>query len=337
VDWTNYQTAGTYSILVRNSANVDLVAFKDSLKEENKLGGVPKGGGTHGFKMNEALFSTSADFSIIFLTPEKYTQNKSNLSALTQTPFTRIFAVYNKQGSNEKAFEISGKLGGTNPLVINNMTGYNVELRENGPFGPTIGYAPEYHNQTTLFIAPNELQAFFVFKKYNPVRDEMITVFPKTTGNKPQGDAWSWENGDPVTINAAKYAGEATLTSGAAVLIIVNASGRGIQAWKGTTVQKTASGIATINDGGERSYTILMEGNAGNYESSRDLIGWKIVNPVTNEEIAITQFTMDSDYRYTIVVGDGDGDCWNAGVGGVEISEPEKSEKKITEDVIPAV
>jgi hypothetical protein len=334
VDWTNYQTSGTYSIFVRNNSGVDLVAFMNSLTEANKLGGVKKNSGVHGFKMNETLFSTSKDFSIIFLTSEKYAQNKGTLSSLTESPFTRIYAVYNKNGTNEKAFEISGKLGGSNVLKINNMTTYNVELRQDGPFGQTIGYIPSQQNNTTLNIVPNNLDGFFVLKQYNAIRDEIITIFPKTSQNKPEGDTWSWTaNGQVVAIDAASYLGTTNLTSGAAILVIKNITGRGIKVWKGTEEQQSASGIITINNGDSRSYTILMEGSSGVYEPSYEFSGWNIVS-YANDQKPIPAFTMESDYRYTITVGSGTAaNDWDGGAATVPLTNPVKSINKIISDL----
>ena len=335
VDWTNYQTAGTYSIFVRNNSGVDLVAFMNSLTESQMLGGVKKNSGAHGFKKNDTLFNTNKDFSIIFLTEERYKQNKNNLSSLTESPFTRIYAVYNANGTNEKAFEISGKLGGTNILKINNLTTYNVELRQDGPFGQTLGYVPAQQNNTVLNIVVNDLNVYFVLKQYNAIRDEIVTIFPKRTDNKPQGDLVAWETaGQTKSLNAATYLGDASkLTAGAAILIIKNITGRGVQVWDGNDIQTTASGIATINNGDQRSYTILMEGSAGAYEPSFNFSGWKIVS-YNNDEKPIPAFSMNSDYRYTITIGSGGGgDDWDNGPGPVPLSAPVQSTNKILNDL----
>ena len=76
---------------------------------------------------------------------EEYEANKGSDSALTllgQRPFTGIFAVYNASGANEVPWIVSSKLGGTSKLVINNMTGFNMELRQDSPRGTTLGYSP---------------------------------------------------------------------------------------------------------------------------------------------------------------------------------------------------
>ena len=143
-----------------------------------------------------------------------------------------------------------------------------------------------------------------MFKKYNALRDEIITIYPYAADGLPMGDEFSFQNGQELTINATKYTGTNTgFSSGAALLLIKNASEQGITVMSGITVQKTATGISTINSGEERTFTILMdEVSGGKYESSKQLSGWKIVNMGTREK-PITTTTLEADYRYTVTVG----------------------------------
>jgi hypothetical protein len=316
VDWTNYQTSGTYSISVRNNSGVDLVAFMDSLTEAKKLGGVKKSSGVHGFKMNETLFDISKDFSIIFLTAEKYAQSKGNLGSQEQTPFTRIYALYNKAGTNEIPFEISNKLGGNNKFRIQNGTSFDVEFRENSPRGISIGFASKNSVNTILNMNDSDFYIYPIFKKYNPVTDEIISIYPKRSNGTPIGLQMEFHDSAELTINAQSYLQNTTgYSMGAALLVIQNRSGNGISIYKGMETQRTETGIETINNGADRTFTIKMNGDTTTgYDSSYDFAGWKVVEMGTNElPLDISPFfaagtneksnKLESDYRYTITIG----------------------------------
>jgi hypothetical protein len=311
--------------MVRNNSNVDLIAFKGSVSEQTKIGGVRKGGGTHGFKRNTTLFNANSDFSLIFVTPEDYEANKNNLSVLNQKPFTRLFAVYNATGTNEIPFEISGSLGGNNKLIIQNMTGFDVEFREDSPRGITLGYAPHESNNTTLFMNNADYFIYPVFKRYNAVRDEILTIYPRDPEGVPIGDEFAFDGGDEFSINVANYQGNTALTSGAAFLVVHNGSTNGVTVYNGNTIQKTASGISTINAGETRTFTILMDDNGNNsYEPSKTISGWKIVNQgVREKEIPLT--VLLSDYRYTVEVSGN----WNQ--GNQAVAAPVKGSAPVTE------
>jgi hypothetical protein len=295
-----------------------------SLSQDKLLGGVPKNSGDHGIKLNSTLFNGNKDFSIIFLTNEDYETYKSNLAAREQYPFTRIFAVYNATGTNEVPFIVSGKLGGNNKLVINNLTSLNMELRHNSPRGTTLGYAPYEANNTTLYMIDDSFQIFPVFKKYNPVRDEILTIYPRAVDGLPLGDEFSFFGGNELTISARDYIGNANMSSGAAFLLVNNASRQGITVYNGNIVQKTESGISTINSGETRTFTIFMDPlGEGKYEESKQLSGWRIVNMGTRS-LDITSTLLAADYRYTVTV---DGN-WNESTQ--TISEPVQGSGKIT-------
>jgi hypothetical protein len=330
VDWTDYQTPGTFAIRIRNESNRDLVAFKNTLSAETLLGGIPKNANDHGIKKNAELFNSNTDFSIIFLTKEDYEDHKSDLARLEQRPFTRIFAMYNATGTNNVPFIVSGKLGGENRLVINNMTSFNMELREDSPRGTTIGYAPYEANNTTLYMNSGSIYWFPVFKKYNAVRDEILTIYPRAADGLPVGDTFSFQNGNILTINAANYQGNTNFSSGAAFLVIHNSSNRGIEVFNGVIKQVTPTGISAINPGEEFTYTILMDGaGGGRYESSKGFSGWKIVQ-LGNREKELSETTLDADYRYTLTVTGN----WDLGVEGVTFSDYVKGTQKITDEVL---
>ena len=70
VDWTNYKTAGSFSIRIKNEANRDLVVFKNTVSKANILGGVRKNASDHGLKLDTKHFNENTGFSLIFITTE---------------------------------------------------------------------------------------------------------------------------------------------------------------------------------------------------------------------------------------------------------------------------
>jgi len=152
IDFTNYPESSA-AFFVRNNTPQRLVAFKGSLDERYKLGGIPASAQNHGIKKNPALFSpTPEDFPMILLTEEQYTKNKGSLSALEFSPFTKVYVFFNSQGENTVRYEISDKLGGEYVLNIANPSTLNVELRVGGVAGPTLGYAPAGMQTTRLYV-----------------------------------------------------------------------------------------------------------------------------------------------------------------------------------------
>ncbi|GHV33698.1 hypothetical protein AGMMS4952_25820 [Spirochaetia bacterium] len=313
VDWTNYQTAGTYSIILKNNSNRNLVAFRSSLTAANILGGIEKNETTHGIKREK--LSATGGFSIIFITEEDYVANKSNLYALDQKPFTRIFAMYNAAGSNETPFEVSGNLGGTNKLIINNNTAYNMELRENTARGKPLGYAPYEANNTELYMNNGDYDIFPVFKTYNAVRDEIITIYPRTALGYPRGNLVSFDGSAnrEKTIYAKDYIGNPDgYSTGAAYLVVHNNSGAGVRVFQGDTLQRTETGINILNNGETRTFTILMDplGAAGAYDTKKALSNWTL-RDVNGQAVTIKYDTpaegdtagyFTSDYRYMVIV-----------------------------------
>jgi hypothetical protein len=116
------------------------------------------------------------------------------------------------------------------------------------------------------------------------------------------------------------------MSSGAAYLVVHNGSQQGITVYNGNTVQKTATGISTINAGLTRTFTILMDGSAeSGYETSKSISGWRIVNLGTRTK-DIPTTSLDADYRYTVEVS---GD-WSLGEDNVTVEAPQKGANKVT-------
>jgi hypothetical protein len=338
IDWTNYQTAGSYSIRVKNESNRDLVAFKGSIASENLLGGVKKNENNHGLPLKTSLFTSNTDFALVFLTLEDYNTYKDTLKSRNQYPFARVFAVYNKNGTNDVPFLVDSKLGGANKLTLDNMTSYNMEIRRNSPRGETLGYAPKESNNTVLNIVDGDYNLFIVFKKYNPLRDEIITMYPKAADGLPIMLDEAFENGREIVIDARTYTQNiSNLSSGYAFLVVKNSMATGgIRVSKGDEVQKTATGMATINSGEERTYLVPMDavindGGNTNYSNTTVFSGWKVGPTSRAQDIPVSdtlkgdgnQNIFKADYMYTVTV------TGNPNTEGITVSTPVESAEKI--------
>jgi hypothetical protein len=340
VDWTDYQTDGSYSIRIKNESNRDLVVFKGSLTAANLIGGVHKNATNHGLPKTALFGAQSTDFSLIFLTKEDYEKNKNNLASLEQKPFTRIFAVYNAAGSNDIPFLVDSKLGGTNTLVLQNMTSYNMEIRRDSPRGPTLGYAPNLALNTEIYLIDGNYSLFPVFKKYDATRDLITTIYPKRPDGSPMRDGKALENGMEIEVNASTYtSGLANFTSGYAYLVVTNNSNNGVQVRKGDTVQQTATGMKMVNAGAQRTFLVEMpavtSGDGTVFAEKTVFAGWNIGETGDPKLIPVNielqdgsisggdnQNVFEADYMYTVTVT---GDANTA--GGLVIAKPTKGSK----------
>ena len=234
---------------------------------------------------------------------------------------------------------VDSKLGGANKLTLDNMTSYNMEIRRNSPRGETLGYAPSQSNNTVLNIVDGNYNLFIVFKKYNPLRDEIITMYPKSEADGlPIMLDEAFENGREMIIDASIYTESiANLSSGYAFLVVKNSmDSGGIRVSKGDEVQKTATGIATINSGDSRTYLVPMDAtttDVGNtsYSDTTVFAGWKVGPTNRAEAIPVSdalkgngdQNIFKADYTYTVTV------TGNPNTTGITVSAPVESEDKI--------
>ena len=315
VDFTNY-TGQDAAIFVRNTTNQNLVAFKGTLSAANLLGGIPGGtGGTHGISKakNPAHFPSNqaTEFAMILITEEQYNANKSNLSSLQQTPFTRVYVFYNSQSDNEGAYEISDKLGGSQKVKLINNTNYNVELRERGIAGPTLGYAPANMTETTLSVAPGQYMLYPVFKYYNAARQQVGTIHPKGAG----GNYYVWgfilESSNEtiqLNLNTALTNFNASKTLGAAWMIIHNNTTMAIEVNQGVKLITDAMGYSYFNPGSTKTIQVNMASAGGeSYASQQTVSGYSvgfagitanILSDVNNSNT----FILKSDNQYSVIV-----------------------------------
>ncbi|MDR1836999.1 MAG: hypothetical protein LBQ89_05005 [Treponema sp.] len=312
VDFTSRNT--DFSILVRNNTSERLVAFKGDLLGDKLIGGIPARATNHGLPKDPALFDKTEDFPMILLTEAQYEANKSSLSSLKNTPFTRVYVFYNKSGDNTIVYEIAEGLGGNNSLtIINNSNSINVELRLGGAAGETIGYAPAGIIDTTLKLHDGNYNIFPVFKRYNTYRDVVETVYPQGAGS---GYAWFrsysfGEGTDAATMNLKDILQNVSFVSGAAWVVINNQTPAGIRFVEGSNVRTTASGLTNIMNSGTRTFQIDMpKAGERNYAESITVANWKFgtvgfeVGLRTNEDdgTPLASLKIEQGKMYTITV-----------------------------------
>jgi hypothetical protein len=303
VDFSSHNS--DYSIIVKNNTSKRLVAFKGELRTDAIIGGIPAGGSNHYLPKTTSLFSGTDGFVLILLTEEQYEANKTNLSSQTNTPFTRIFAFYNAQGTNESVYEISGRLGGNRTITINNsLTGYDVEIRLNGIYGETLGYARAGMLNTRLYVGDGDYYLFPVLVKYAAAKNEIITVYPKESNGNAKYDQFALDDTDParsITIDQGYLAGT-NYSTGTAWLIVENGTSSGIQLQRGGSVQLTSTGIATINNGSSRTFQIKMAkiDNTSKYESSVTTNAYTVGS--ATYQTAIGNHTLEEGKVYKVTV-----------------------------------
>lgn len=326
VDFTNYST-GDYVIKVTNNTAKKLVAFKGTPSATTLMGGIPATTSNHGLKLNEALFPDSTDFVLFVVSEEDYIKNRQSLTALANTPFARLYAYYNKNAPNNYVYQISSKMGGNGKLTFNNNTGFNVELRKDGIFGETIGYAAADTINTTFSLDFGDYYIFPVFRKFDPVINEIVTVYPKysgLTGNdaaangKALVEIISFTADNPSrTLNSKKWqTSDYTFASGYAYIRITNSSDVDIQLFNGANSDPlmTSTGSTLIPSGGNsKTFTLEMEINAKDSNTgyveyqefksySQFFVGTAVTTPVylTGDSTTTFDYYGGKIYDYTV-------------------------------------
>jgi hypothetical protein len=313
IDWTSYGTSGVFGI--RNSTTERLVAFKNSVATSNMVGGVEAVEQNHYFKRNPALFSQTEDFPLILITEKQYNDNKGKLQELNEKPFTRIYVFYNNDPQADRIlYEISGSLGGASKLFVQNASPYNIELRLGGVGGETIGYAPAEMNYVTLQMNPVSVDIFPVIKYYNPTRNTVSTIFPKSA----QGYAWfrSYDFSDStqtLTFNAQDFLAQLTgqqKSIGASWININNQTAGAIMLQLGNDLYTNpTTGSRYVNSGRSLIWQVDMDKTGNTYMPNKLISMMKVgvtgimVDVKTSD--GATSFTIESDKQYAVnVTGD---------------------------------
>ena len=339
VDSTETDTTGTgapdfsshntdYSILVRNNTGERLVAFKGELQADKLVGGIPAHAQNHGLPGSPALFDKTEDFPLILLTEAQYNANKSNLQSQRNTPFTRVYVFYNKNGTNDAHYEIAAGLGGNNTLtVILPSMNTNVEIRVGGVAGETIGYAPLGMLTTDLKLENGDYNLFPVFVRYNRNRDVVEKVYPKNAAG-----TYNWffpltfdGTNSPQTMNLADVLRGLSMSSGAAWVVVDNQTTSGaIRFFEGNIPRTTPAGYQGISAGTPITFQIDMNAVPGAngeiiYANSRDVSNWTFgpqgfavgLRQGDDDATPLGTLTVYKDTMYTITVK---GDFQNGGL-----------------------
>ena len=315
VDFKSHNT--NYSILVRNRSGERLVAFKGDLREDALIGGIPAHAENHGLPKNLSLFDKTESFPMILLTLEQYKDNINSLSSQKNTPFTRVFVFYNRQGDNTVVYTISDGLGGSNEFkIFNPSPTINVELRVNGVYGETIGFVPGGIAETTLRLHDGNYNIFPVFKRYNTFRDVVDEVFPKRIDGYPWSRNYSFGDGhDSDSMNIKDLLQGLTLSTGAAWVVVNNQTPEGgIRFLEGSVVRKTASGLDSIPTTTPRTFQINMTKLGNFYTDELRIYNWKFgptgyekpLQAGENNPAPVETMIIEREKMYTITVSGDD-------------------------------
>jgi hypothetical protein len=327
VDYTNYTT--DYSVRIKNNSSVDLVVFKGTVSQSTLMGGVKAKESNHGMKKDPVLFAETGDFPLVFITEDQYKENKNNLDALNQKPYTRVYAFYNKNGENNSIYEVSDKFGGVNELIINNLSSYTVELRRDGVYGEPLGFARNGMVNQKFYLETDDYQLFPVFKKYIPTRDIIQTIYPKYSSGIPKSVSFGFgdDNGPRYTLDVKTYLDDnsTAMSTGAAYLVINNQSNSGIRLFKGGNFVTNSAGIATINNGLTKTFQIEMPtvpGTNDAYATELAIASYEVGEMGNTTNIGSHTLQVDTIYTVTVTRGsDGRFECAFSQTGTVDLDD----------------
>lgn len=339
VDFTSY-SASSYVVKVRNNTQKKLVAFKGTPSADTLIGGIPATAANHGLPRSTSLFPSSTDFVLFIVTEDDYVANKSNLSALANTPFARLYAYYNSNAANNNVYEISSVMGGSGAIVLQNNTQYNVELRRNGIYGETIGYTSAETYNTTFSVEYGNYLLFPVFRKFDTTINEIVTVYPKYSSGSGKGRSVVASVGvtseNPSrSLNASEWLQtDGQIFSSAYAYITINnqVSGNDISLYAGTDAMTTSTGFSYIASGSQKTFTLEMEtltadssSGVREYAESRDYALFHVGNEVKNDVYlsgsASTTYTYKAGYKYIFTVKLKDG---GTSIYDMEVTGPQE-------------
>lgn len=321
VDFSSYQSP---AITVKNNNTTDdMVLFKGDPKNGHILGGV-RAGGTTGINKSESLFPKSEDFVVYAVTLENYKKNKNNPTSLSNNVYASFYAVYNENSTNEIVYKISSLLAGSNTLVLNNSTNYNVELRNMGKDGDTLcfslsgTYNKTYHINDAAADNDGQVMLFPVFRKYDKRNGEIFDVYPTYQTGKyagtPRFVLLQFDNETKEhELNASDWVTGIKFTPSAAYIKIINNADMALNFYTGrtSTPETTSSGGKAINTGKYQIFTIKMDQLSDKtFESSVIAAGYRLGNKVETNiflfgKDASASQELKAGYLYTYTVKGG--------------------------------
>ncbi|MBQ8014063.1 MAG: hypothetical protein IJ257_06690 [Treponema sp.] len=313
VDYTVY-TATDGAIHVKNNASSNMVCFYGAPSAGHIIGGV-KANSTSWLKKDAAVFTETGDFMLYVVTEADYKKYyKSAPKNLDASPYTMMYAFYNKLSTNEQVYTISSLLNGAYKITLNNGTNYNVELRNQGPNGEILGYIGSMTFEKEFHLGEGEYMIFPVFKKYDRNTGEIISTYPTYSTGQLAGQAKSYEFSlDSVTLsrtfNVSEWATGINFTPSATYIKIINNADQGLQFFTGADSDAvvTSTGGKRINTSSSLVYAITMDRLTSNkYESERVAAGYRVgTNRISNIYLAgdaTTTTTYKAGYLYTYTV-----------------------------------
>ncbi|MDR1029566.1 MAG: hypothetical protein LBL76_01685 [Treponema sp.] len=303
IDYSSFSPA---SIYVKNNTGKKLVAFKGTIAADTLISGVPASAGNHGLKLVSSLFQTTSDFALVLITEAQYLAHRADLETLENEPFTRIYAFYNSEGTNDTVYEISSKVGGGTKLTLHNNTAYNVEVHRNSPSGEVLGYVSPYTMESKLFLQADDYILFPVFKKFSKKDNEIYSTVPKFQAggmeNKPYFQEFALDEDQAWNLTQIFTQNPFTLSTGGAQLIIHNISSTAVRFNKGNTELLTTTGLKGIKGATTQAYTIDFPKNPdGTYAPTQLVAGYSVGS--TANPISIPEFIAKVDTTYHVYIG----------------------------------
>jgi hypothetical protein len=171
--------------------------------------------------------------------------------------------------------------------------------------------------ETTLKLADGAYIFFPVFKRYNPLRDVVETVYPKRDDGQPARTQASFGDFGPAgelhefLINMVDLMKGLTLTSGTAWVVVDNQTNQGVRFMEGGTIRKTLTGRENVMPSLPLTWQIDMNKvSNNNYGDSRTFANWKFgpsgdevsLQQSENDKTPVTSVTIERDKMYTITV-----------------------------------
>jgi len=320
-DFTNHATNGR--IHVRNLTSENLLAYRDSISDATFIGGINAKAEGWGLRNDNVLGSLPVGFTMVLITEQQYLDNKDGKITNTQlreAPLCRVYVYYNPNRRADdpiKNYEISGNLGGSNRLAVDNNTKYSVELRLGGVDGETIGFAPTGLITSYIYLSAGDFDLFPVFKSYNAARDAITTYYPKGSSGYPwfKGVTFGEGSGDQrfeVQDAANSLSGG---TMGAAWVAVRNGAQTAVRVLRGSTAitgaMTSMTGVSYIGEGASTTFQFNMEaisiGDNQAFASSTTIDNIRIgpsgfTVQLKTEAGAVTNIVLQTDRMYTINV-----------------------------------
>jgi hypothetical protein len=195
-----------------------------------------------------------------------------------------------------------------------------VEIRVGGVTGETLGFVQARTSTgTTFYVDSQDFDIYPVFTRYNSLKDEMLTIFPKGATGLPWytsiglGEIGQTEQ----VLNVSEILEGKSVTTGSAWLVINNQSDdTGVQLMRGATPIKTASGISTINRTQTRTFQIDMPKAGNAYASSTSIAGYTVGRNADGKPIGTGTNTLEIDKMYVVTV------TGSANAGTLVVSDP---------------